>query len=432
MPVMNSLNVAVMNVLAILASLIAATSSPPLPGALCSKFPFPGGRSERDLHFIGAVTPDTVFAGPGKVNYIVAHGHFSPAGTRSIYGQVVNVERLGASAAALLGTDVTRAVLVPWDYAADCTPTPWTSTSMWLDPGTRGLFMVTLRDSSHWVKGVPTFDVFTPEMVPYPQRAMMRGRRVSADSMLSLEDAFALLDVLPEQRLLRDSAEKTTAPLLAWARANPQLAKRYPASDVLIRARYTVQQSLMRRIQSPLAGTYHFTITAANGQEKSFYARTRAVPTSPWTHRSQTAPPADPTSIPELDGYYLLASGALSADALPGTCDRDRNMEREGYIAVLHQAPVQTAVGRQWSGKVEFDLITRVFPGDVELKQLAQDDFRRFGERRRAALPFELPARFTEARDGSLQVEQTITFNDGRKFTIRGARVSKVTIACKL
>lgn len=159
------------------------------PTYACSKVGFLGVRLDRDAHFIAVATPDSVYAGAGTVKYAVAPGHSGPLGDRRIYGQVVRVERIGGLAAPLLQRSVSKVVVVPWDYAADCTPVPWTRSTAWLPANERGLLTATLRDSAFWTNGIPTFDVHTPDMQPYPQRAaqQMRRRNAPLDTLMSAD-----------------------------------------------------------------------------------------------------------------------------------------------------------------------------------------------------------------------------------------------------
>src|SRR5687768_4799114 len=98
----------------------------PAASHACSKVGFHAMRSASTAHFIAMPMADTVFAGAGSVRYVVAPGHSGPAGARAVFGQVVSVERIGGLASRTLRQPVRRVVLVPWDYGADCTPTPWT------------------------------------------------------------------------------------------------------------------------------------------------------------------------------------------------------------------------------------------------------------------------------------------------------------------
>ncbi len=391
-------------------------------------------RASNLAHFIATATADTLLAGPGTRQYRVQEGHFGPAGDRTIYGQVVDVDRAGGLALARVPGRFTRAVLVPWDYGADCMPTPYTRTARWVQPGTRGLFVAVLRDSAHLVDGIPTFDVGTPNTEPYPQRAQARKYEggdeeeegFDADSILTMDQAFALMDVLP---VLEENGEaEDVRPLFAWARANPVLARRYPAAQVLRFARIGMEYDLLREIDPPLAGTYRFTATLAGHPPVTFFARTRSAPTSEWNPRPAPPEPDDPTEVRRPRGYNMLAAGAPTADALPADEGAARRMEREGYFAVLAE-PERMADGTQlWRGSIEINLVASQFPADSAIRQFASDEFQRSYEAFEKELPEEMPARFVLAPDGSVRGEQTIDLGGGRVLTIRAERISRDVI----
>ena len=406
----------------------------PTPGHACSKIGYHYTRSATKAHFIGTSTGDTAFAGGGSVQFVVAPGHSGPAGQRAVYGQVVSVESIGGLASRALRQPVRRVVLVPWDYAADCTTTPWMRSAAWVEPGTRGLFTGVLRDSAHWAGGVPTFDVFAPETEPYPHGVLrlLRGLPFSADTFVPIEELFQLTELFPEQRLLPDSAEAATAELFAWARANPTLALRYPIAGVLWLARDGVRTQRLRAIESPLTGTYEMTVTLSGAPARTFYARTRGVPQSEWdVNRSHSPRIDDPTFVPRPDGYYLLTAVARSVAALPDSCEQGLGADRDAsYIAVVNSPPDSAADAGSWTGKLEVHLVTRAFVGDSALRRFARVESNVSYERYRAGLPAETPARFARSADGAISVEQRITLADGRWLGISGTRISPDTVAC--
>ena len=418
-------------------SIVLALLCSPAPTYACSKAGFLGVRLGRDAHFIAVPTPDTVYAGAGTVKYVVAPGHFGPRGDRRIYGQILRVEQIGGLAAPLLQPNVTEVVVVPWDYSADCTPVPWTRSSVWLPPNERGLLTATLRDSAFWANGIPTFDVHTPDMQPYPQRAaqQMRRRNAPPDTLMSIEDLFSLMEILPAQRELADSPERAVEPLFHWARANPELARRYPAVAALRRARSSVIDALVRGIRSPLVGTYRLSFRVDEGPERAFYVRSQAIPAAHWSGLLEPPPQSDdPTVILRPPGYYLRVTGALNPSDLPDTCNPnvDPRNYKDGYIAVLDQSPSHTPEGLQWMGKVELDLLTRVFKDDAELRTFVKDEFYHTFERLRQGMSRtdNLPARFTQAGSGAIWFEQTTTLAEGRRIVITGERISNATVSC--
>ena len=406
----------------------------PTASHACSKIGYHYLRTATTAHFIGTSMADTAFAGAGSVQYVVAPGHSGPAGYRPVYGQVVSVERIGGLASRTLRQPVGQVVLVPWDYAADCTTTPWMRSAAWVEPGTRGLFTGVLRDSAHWAGGVPTFDVFSPQTEPYPRgvQRQLRGLRFSADSFVPVEEMFQLAQLFPEQRLLSDSADAATAELFAWARANPTLTRRYPIAGVLGMARYMVGTQRLRAIESPLTGTWRMTVTLSGGRARTFYARTRGVPHSEWhASGSPRREVDDPTIVPTPDGYYLLAAVARSVTALPESCERGLDADREAaYIAVVNSPRDSATDAGSWTGKLEVNLVGRAFVDDAALRRFARAESNVSYERFRAGLPADTPARFARSADGTIGVEQRITLADGRWLSISGKRISPDTVAC--
>ena len=404
----------------------------PAASYACSKRAFYGLRAANRAHFIGTATPDILFAGVGGVRYAEWARPSDPTTERPVFGQVVSVERIGGLAAKALRQPVLQVVLVPWAYGPDCVPIPFRGSWAWLNAGTRGLFSSgVLRDSAHWAGGVPTFDVFAPQFEPYPQLLMPRGSR-SADASVPVDELFELMELFPADHLLPDSAEAATAPLFAWARANPGLTRRYPIADAISGARYAVARQRLRAIKSPLFGTYKMTLAMSGTPTRTFYARTRGVPTSEWNAGGPLRPPVeDPAFVPRPDGYHLLAAVAESLASLPENCERGRDSKREGYIVVVHPPPDSTPDPQSWTGKLEVSLAQGAFRADTVLNRFARDEFDAFRRRSRARLGHETPARFARSEDGTIRVEQQITLEDGRSLTMSGVRISHDVVACR-
>ena len=401
----------------------------PTAGHACSKTGLVTHRSPTTAHFIGTAIQDTMFAGRGNVEYVVATGHSGAGVSRPIFGQLVSVERIGGLASRAL-RQVRQVVLVPWDYGADCTPTPWTRSAAWVATGERGLFTAELRDSAHWAGGLPTFDVFAPEFEPYQQKTQTRPlRRAVADSMVPIDELFQLMELFPDVRLLPDSADFATEALFMWARANPALAQRFPISHVVALARFAVGRQRLRAIRSPLTGTYRMTMSFAGRPAREFYLRTRGMPDSEFTAgpRRSAGASDDLTYVPPVEGYYLLVAVAESLTALPRDCAIDRDMDREGYIAVLH-TPSDSAA-RRLSGKIDLDVAQSAFPGDLELERFARDET--YYRRSPAGLARRTPASFSRGADGTITVEQTLTLDDGRTISFTGVRLSPDVVACR-
>jgi len=183
------------------AAIAVVVGKMPAASPACSKrdLPFYGSGPM----FIGSATSDTVAVGVGGVKYRIGGGHFGRGAQREFYGQVVQVEKLGValrtSLRSVLKGGVNQVILVPWDYGPDCHPVPWSRSARWVERGVRGLFFGSLRDTVHWVGGLPTFDVHSPESVPYvsapgyrPRGRGDTGGSVPADSALTPDELLAL------------------------------------------------------------------------------------------------------------------------------------------------------------------------------------------------------------------------------------------------
>ncbi|HEX8243920.1 MAG TPA: hypothetical protein VF541_10500 [Longimicrobium sp.] len=414
-----------MNRLRLLGCSAVALALAPTAALACSMGGYPIVQSRTSAYLVATSAADTLEAGPGAVRYRVSTDAFGRALDRAaVYGQVAEVERIGGPAARGLDPSVKRVVLVPWSYGPDCRTVPWTSSARWVEPGTHGLFMATLRDRRYWAGGIPTFDVFTPYDDPYPQRADPDRYDAAEDSiLLSIDEYLSVLEMLP---MAEDAdsipAERAFAPLMRWAGQRPALARRYPLRQLLGDVRNQIGYERLRRIEPPLAGTYRFELRLGSGAPRVFYARTRARPTTSWN----TGPGYDP-DYDAADGYEMLSAGALLPDSLPVDCGPSRDMSREGYVAVKKE-PEPGSGGNVWLGKVELGLVVHQFRGDSALARFARDEFAEFSERADRGEPDLVPARFVRS-GGQVRVEQVIRLRDGRTLRLTGTRISRATIA---
>lgn len=187
------------------------------------------------VHLIATATADTAPAGDGGREYERQPG--GPGGP--VFGQVMRVERLGGPDAGSVGEGADRVVLVPWAYGAECEMERWAASARWVQPGERGLFLASLRPRDRWMDGLPTLDVFEPYQLPFPQRVREgMADTGDADPVLTVEEAFEVIDLLPRFSAFRENRPAALRPLLEWSRAHPELARRYPASEILRAADY--------------------------------------------------------------------------------------------------------------------------------------------------------------------------------------------------
>lgn len=397
-----------------LALLVGGVVLRPALAAGCSFVEFAHVRWPGSAVLIARATPDTLHAGPGLVQFR------SGGGAPRFYGQVVEVEVAGGWARGRV-TDGAKAVLVPWAYDAACRTLPWTDAARWVEPGVRGLFMAILRDSAQWVNGLPTFDVHAPFTNPYPSKS--RPGRRTADSTLTIEELLEVLELRPLANEARSSPYLAFAPLRGWARSHPDLARKEPARQILGIMAFTIEQALLDARVPAVSGTWQLTITAPD-TVRTLFLRTMLPPTDGWPPVADRKldPLADP--VPP-QGVYLLVSVASREEELPVVC-AERSPGSEGYVAVLDGRLTEDG----WDGKIELDVLTALFGGDSTLALFESADQARMSARMRAGQPFESPARFRRATDGTFTVEQRMVLDDSRVLSITGVRRSGTTVRC--
>lgn len=397
----------------------AAGGARPAQGAAaCSLSPFPAARVP--LQLIATATPDTLPASAGDVRYTLERG----TRERAIHGQVVRVERVGGAQAAEFPAGADRAVLVPWSYDAGCRRTLWTGSARWVEPGGRGLYWSALRPRDQWVDGLPTLDIGDPFQSPYSGGSEeWRG----TDSILTIEQLFDLLLLLPPLDEGDASPEASARPLMEWARANPELARLHPASDILALTEYRIRYDRLTRMTPPLGGTWRFVVSVDGGLPRTFFARSRTAPTTEWNPTARGVEDDLPAPGSPIRGYTLLLAAASTEDSLPTACC-ESGVRREGYISFVAEPDSARGGVRFWRGDMEMGLLVAAFPRDTVVREISRVDFERFSRRSRAREPVEVLARFVLRPDGAATMEQTTELDDGRRVVIRGERTSPVTI----
>ncbi|WP_310571594.1 hypothetical protein [Gemmatimonas sp.] len=205
------------------------------------------------IAFIGSPLADTVRAGDGSRRPVVAMGHSGNGAARVAYGQRVRVSRLGNRARKALPPGTREAVLVPWDYAADCRPVAWGRSARWLPDSLSGLFRARLRPRAEWAQGIPTFDITGAHFQPYrdaPRGADVSSRepRLSAHALLSFYDALPAWGREPDTFAGRDWINRI--------RADTALANRYPVTSLIDRAIEEFEIARARSVRVPVSGTF--------------------------------------------------------------------------------------------------------------------------------------------------------------------------------
>lgn len=238
--------------LAISGSVALAANSSHVPArSLCRIWSFHSARHEVTTHFLATALPDTVDsgrAGPPRAPLEAMSASTPPGmervprpGEKAYWGQLVRLERVGGNGndelrAALAGGR-NEAVLVPWGYRADCAPIAWDASARWIAPGASGFFTAMLRPRAQWAGERPTFDVATAWHQPYPHGQFLQYDRPEpgADSLphLTAAEYFELYEALPHAAAYRTDRAQAATSVRAWASANPDLVRRYPATEVI-------------------------------------------------------------------------------------------------------------------------------------------------------------------------------------------------------
>ncbi len=240
-----------------LLALVAIGAVAVLPGGgrasffRCSLIPYPVERDSATTFFVGRAQPDTQVVSSGISGASRRQAGEGSRSTRRAFGQVIRVEQLGGSRTASIEAAFARlgareVVIVPWDYDPACDPVPWTSRTRWNDEAGTGLYRVTIRAESNWVGGRPVGDAFAANMQPYPRGMVSYGYRdtysLQRGRSLTPEEYFELFAALPERYAAARDPAAAGAALDAWERAHADLARKYPAPDVLRYARLALKR----------------------------------------------------------------------------------------------------------------------------------------------------------------------------------------------
>jgi len=331
------------------------------PAAACSKVPVSIQRwSEATVIFLGRATADTVRTGPEDVSYGITQGHFGPAGNRIIQGQLINVDSLPSVDRKLLPAAVKQVVLVPWDYGADCSPTPWTRTARWIPPGTRGIYHAALRNKSHWLNGVPVLDVYSPEYVPYTGILKPGTRSFTGDTpLLGVDELYEVVEHLPDPAAVKLDPVGANAPFLEWARAHRSTIERPPLNDLLRTTIYLLRAQEADQLSGIFAGTFRFVVSITGARDREFFLRTTQMGAQSWNfgRGDPASTPDDITRVMPINGLEIYTSLASTLSTLPTTCF-NRDMNKEAWIeAALN--PVTTPGGvRSWSGQIGWGVVS--------------------------------------------------------------------------
>lgn len=403
---------------ALLAAATAAAARPP-GGDACSTGRIHGVRTE--LFVLATAGADTVRAGPGPIRY--GPQPVDPASLESIHGQRFRLDRVGGDVPVeLAGAEGGEAVLVP--YGSECRDVWRWSRARWAEPGRRVFADASLRPREQWVDGVPTFDV---EMVHdvYPEGYT----RMTDDDSLALmtpEEAFDFTRLLPTF----DEAQAAPAPayrrLLAWARGNPALAARFPATRALAEASDALQPCVPPHDPHPVAGTYRASVILERTDTLTFLFQTDArghplcAPAELRLDLAEVRPRMADTARLYLRGAAdeaALEAAPPGAGARPG-CG--------GGSVDVANAPRGEADARAWGADYNYAAIPSCFPAVPRANAIGEALFAAYVAGDRS----DVPGRFVEA-GGEMRFEQSWRAGGRVLLEMRAARVGPRTMGLR-
>jgi hypothetical protein len=317
--------------------------------------------------FVGTATGDTVLAGAGSVQYVIARGHSGSGADRPIYGQVVRVDRLERATPASLRDAIAAAggsvVLVPWDYDASCTEVPWAPSVRWMRPGASGVLFARLRNRAHWVDKRPTFDV-TPDVALYEPAVYARAD--SWDAVLSSEELLSLYERLPDYVAMAASPDSAVAPVVRWEQENPELAGKPLAREIIDYVLFEAAEQRYKTRPSPFTGTYRVVYRIASGDSVAFFARTERHPDFINWSSSVAAADSGPYRGRQVVGHGLTAQAAATVGELPTRAAAyGRGKSLQGGIEVLDAPLASSADSAVFKGEIELDWAAELLAPDT-------------------------------------------------------------------
>ena len=216
---------------------LAGTSMPPV----CSVAALPVFRDPAATYLVGIATTDTAPVAPGGPSVGLPGLLSDPQEPAN--GQLLRVAQLSGIDSVRLEHAFRRrgrreALVVPWSYGPACQPIPWAASARWAPVGTPAAYRLHLRPEAEWAGGLPVFDAFRAELQPYPHGLL--ASPPSERDTLTPAEFTALYAALPTDTDARERPAAAQRALAAWERANPELARRFPAVAVLRNARAAI------------------------------------------------------------------------------------------------------------------------------------------------------------------------------------------------
>jgi hypothetical protein len=394
----------------------AFAARPHASGGVCSTGRLVGVRSP--LFLVATARADTVRAGRGPVEYNTG----DTTGLDGIHGQRFRLHAVGGDAAAgLRAAAGMEAVLVP--YGWECGDTWRWHHARWAQPDSQIFADVQAWPREMWVDGMPTFSVEVVHDV-YPENYLMRLDSAEQD-ILSPMQVFAVSEVLPTFQQVEAAPDSALGPLLAWARANPAMAARFPATEMLNEAFEALQPCTPGYETHPVAGTYRVTVIVERTDTLHTFFRTDAQGYA----RCGPAPAMDtPALRPRTaDTTSLYVHGGPDPDAIPeGNREAWNGSGSCGVSSVeIDNHPRIQGGRRAWPGDYNYAGLAACFAAVPRVKQVADALFQAFSAGERDPQP----GWFRETADGGVRFEQVWLAGGRVMLELRAERVSARTLA---
>lgn len=211
--------------------------------------PFTQGVRSDGLFVLAAALSDTILAGPGEIEPTGYEGHWGDGRERQIYGQLVQVKRHSAPSLSAFSEAAAHEpiLVVPWDYDPGCRPTYWNRSAAWIEADLEGVYTLVLRPEALWIDARPVADAFAAGHMPYPHAPYLRAgyggtKALRERPSLSAAEYFSLYSVLPTASEVRGASSAALARLQQWESQYPDLARRYPADQLISAAKHRLTQ----------------------------------------------------------------------------------------------------------------------------------------------------------------------------------------------
>jgi hypothetical protein len=376
------------------------------------------------LFVLATARPDTVRTGPGTIEYNVRDS-LDPS---TIHGQLFRLDRVGGDVppalAAARAAGINEAILVP--YGWECRELwRWHGSARWVRPASQVIVDATLRPRASWIGERPTFDV-EPLHDAYPGGyETLRGDERAL--RLTAAQVFELNEVLPTFGELDPPAVAPYRRLLLWAKANPALARRFPANEALSEAQEMLQPCVPAYDPHPVAGTYRITVVLERTDTLHGYIRTgkhgypECAPARPRYDLTAVTPRRSSLSRLYVHGGtdpWAIPASNHEAFSAPGGCG-------VGSINVINRPKNPVLGERRWSADYNYLSIPGCTENAARVKQITNSLSAAYRQRGKTDL---VPGTFREEPDGAVTFEQAWGVDGRVLLELRGTRVDRRTL----